>query len=96
MKDNRAGELARPDVRSLALLFTLLAMKTMSQKSIELQAKDLDHQGNIACPNPQSGIALWSGHPKVYLAVARTGQAVCPYCGTEYRLRAGEKVAAGH
>lgn len=71
-------------------------MHTMSQKIIELQAKDLDHQGNIACPNPQSGIALWSGHPKVYLGVARTGHAVCPYCGTEYRLRTGEKVASGH
>lgn len=68
----------------------------MSQKCIELQAKDLDPQGNIACPNPQSGIAIWNGHPKVYLGVARTGRAICPYCGTEYRLRMGEKVPSGH
>lgn len=72
------------------------AVNEMSQKGIEIVAKDLDAQGNIACPNPKTGIERWSGHPKVYLAVARTGQAVCPYCGTEYRLRAGEKVAAGH
>lgn len=86
----------RPVGRSTAPLFTQTAMHTMSPKSIELQAKDLDPQGNIACPNPQSGIALWNGHPKVYLSVAPTGQAACPYCGTRYRLRAGEKVAAGH
>lgn len=71
-------------------------MNETSHKIIELRATDLDAQGNIACPNPKTGIALWSGHPKVYLEVARTGHTACPYCGTEYRLRAGEKVAAGH
>jgi len=68
----------------------------MSQKIVELQAKDLDARGGIACPSPQLGTALWSSHPRVYLDVAHTGQAKCPYCGTEYRLRAGEKVSAGH
>lgn len=71
-------------------------MHKMSQKIIELQAKDLDHQGNFACPNPQSGIATWSGHPKVYLDVARTGEAKCPYCGTVYCLKAGEVVKGAH
>lgn len=68
----------------------------MSQKYIELQTKDLDPQGNIACPNLQSGIAAWNGHPKVYLDIMRTGRAICPYCGTEYRLRMGENVPSGY
>ena len=68
----------------------------MSQKIVELQAKDLDSRGVIACPSPQSGTALWSSHPRVYLDVGHTGHARCPYCGTEYRLRAGERLSAGH
>ena len=37
---------------------------------------------------------IWNTHPKVYLDVAREGHAKCPYCGTEYQLKAGE--VAGH
>jgi uncharacterized Zn-finger protein len=32
----------------------------------------------------------------VYLDVARTGQATCPYCGTTYRLKDGESASHGH
>jgi uncharacterized Zn-finger protein len=39
-------------------------------------------------------MALWNTHPKVFLDVATTGEARCPYCGTVYKLKAGEKVAA--
>jgi uncharacterized Zn-finger protein len=31
-------------------------------------------------------MAQWSTHPKVYLDVATTGEAACPYCGTKYVL----------
>jgi uncharacterized Zn-finger protein len=41
-------------------------------------------------------MTLWDNHPKVYLDVAHTGEAKCPYCGTVYRLKAGEHVAAHH
>jgi uncharacterized Zn-finger protein len=37
---------------------------------------------------------LWSNHPKVFIDVASTGQGKCPYCGTVYQLKAGEKVHA--
>ena len=63
---------------------------------IELAAKDLNHQGGVFCPNPKADMPLWSAHPKVYLDVARTGEAKCPYCGTVYRLRAGESVSGHH
>ncbi len=69
-------------------------MKTNS--AIELRATDLNHQGGVFCPSPKADMTLWSAHPKVYLDVARTGEAKCPYCGTVYRLAAGEVVAGGH
>ena len=62
--------------------------------AVELLAKDLNPQGGVFCPSPQADMKLWNNHPKVFLDVARTGQAKCPYCSTEYRLKAGEHVAA--
>jgi len=64
--------------------------------TVELLAQDLNPQGGVFCPNPKADMAIWNSHPKVYLDVARTGQAKCPYCGTTYALKAGEHVAAGH
>jgi uncharacterized Zn-finger protein len=61
---------------------------------VEVTAADLQGPGVVFCPNPKQ--ALWSNHPKVYLDVATTGQAACPYCGTVYKLKAGEKVGHGH
>ena len=46
------------------------------------------------CPNPS--MPLWSHHPRVFLDVTDTGEAMCPYCGTKYRLRPGEVARAGH
>jgi uncharacterized Zn-finger protein len=63
---------------------------------IELSGQDLNHQGMVFCPNPKADMKLWSAHPKVYLDVARTGEAKCPYCGTVYKLKAGEVVAHRH
>ena len=63
---------------------------------IELLAKDLNGHGGVFCPNPKADMALWNSHPKVYLDVAKTGQAKCPYCGTLYQLKAGEVVGHHH
>ena len=63
------------------------------QKPIELLAKDLTGHGGVYCPSPLADMKLWNSHPKVFLDVARTGQAKCPYCSTEYRLKAGEHLA---
>ena len=62
----------------------------MANASIELLAKDLNPQGGIFCPSPQADMKLWNSHPKVFLNVAATGQAKCPYCGTVYQLKPGE------
>jgi uncharacterized Zn-finger protein len=63
---------------------------------IELAATDLNAHGGVHCPSPKANMQTWSTHPKVYLDVARTGQAKCPYCGTTYQLKAGEVAAHGH
>ena len=36
---------------------------------------------------PRDDMPLWSSHPRVYLAIEETGEAVCPYCGTKYILK---------
>lgn len=73
-----------------------MSSNNMNAKAVvELLAKDLNQQGGVFCPNPKADMKLWNSHPKVYLDVAKLGEAKCPYCGTVYRLKAGE-VAAGH
>lgn len=33
---------------------------------------------------PAAAAPLWARHPRVFLSVAETGEALCPYCGTRY------------
>lgn len=68
----------------------------MSKNPIAVRAQDLNHQGGLFCPSPLADMKAWSGHPKVYLDVARTGVAKCPYCGTEYKLKDGEHFGGHH
>ena len=63
---------------------------------IELLASELNPQGGVYCPSAKAQMHIYSSHPKVYLDVARTGSAKCPYCGTVYALKAGEHFGAGH
>ncbi len=62
------------------------------KSATQLVATDLNPQGGIFCPNKLAGMELWSGHPRVFLDVVKNGHANCPYCGTEYKLKAGEQV----
>ncbi len=64
--------------------------------TVELKAADLNGHGGVFCPNPKADMKLWNSHPKVYVAVAKTGEAKCPYCGTVYKLAAGEHVGGHH
>lgn len=38
----------------------------------------------LSCPRP--GDEVWNMHPRVFLPIEKTGEAVCPYCGAHYRL----------
>jgi uncharacterized Zn-finger protein len=64
------------------------------QAVVEVAASDLHGHGVVFCPNPK--MALWSTHPKVYIDLSKTGEGRCPYCGTVYRLAAGETLHAHH
>ena len=61
---------------------------------VEVTAKDVQGPGVVACPNPR--MALWSNHPKVFIDVTHEGGGKCPYCGTVYKLKAGEVLHGGH
>ena len=65
-----------------------------TRSTVEVTAKDLQGPGVVFCPNPK--MPLWSGHPRVFIDVASTGEGKCPYCGTVYRLKAGEALGAAH
>jgi uncharacterized Zn-finger protein len=61
---------------------------------VEVTAAELHGPGVVFCPNPR--MPLWSSHPKVYIDLSHTGHGKCPYCGTEYQLKAREVIKAGH
>ncbi len=52
-----------------------------AEKIHVVHVKDLP----LSCPSDE--MTLWNAHPKVYLPIAKTGQEVCPYCGTRFILQ---------
>ncbi len=66
--------------------------RSATSAPIEVAAADLQGPGAVTCPNPK--MPLWSNHPKVFIDVVTTGSGKCPYCGTVYSLKAGEKAHA--
>ena len=59
------------------------------ERVIEVTSADLP----LHCPMPS--MALWNAHPRVFLPIEKTGEALCPYCGTKYLLK-GSATASGH
>jgi uncharacterized Zn-finger protein len=57
---------------------------------VNVAPKDLP----VYCPNRE--MPLWSSHPRVFLDIAATGEARCPYCGTQYRLEGGPRKGGHH
>jgi len=51
-----------------------------NRQATAISRKDLP----LSCPRPQDEV--WNLHPRVYLPIEKTGEAVCPYCGAHYRL----------
>lgn len=50
------------------------------KKSYQVTRADLP----LSCPMP--GQKLWNSHPRVYLPIEKTGEALCPYCSARYEL----------
>jgi uncharacterized Zn-finger protein len=59
------------------------------ERHIEVTSDDLP----LHCPMPS--MLLWNAHPRVFLPIEETGEALCPYCGTQYTLKGGA-TASGH
>jgi uncharacterized Zn-finger protein len=57
-------------------------------REVDVAERDLP----LHCPMP--GAPLWARHPRVFLDVAKKGEARCPYCGTMYHYKGAP--AAGH
>ena len=57
-----------------------------AQHRYEVQRRDIP----LSCPMP--GMYLWNSHPKVYLPIEETGEAICPYCGAQYVLEDGAEL----
>ena len=49
--------------------------------TVEVTATDLP----LHCPTPSTPV--WSMHPRVFLDVVKTGDILCPYCGTRYLFK---------
>ena len=73
-----------------------MSTATRKEAVVELVARDLNANGGIFCPSPKADMKLWNSHPRVYLDIAQSGAAKCPYCGTVYKLKEGEQFGAGH
>jgi len=71
-----------------------MSTSTEPRAVVELAASELMGSGVTHCPHPK--MPLWNSHPKVFIDVAAHGEGRCPYCGTVYRLKAGEKRPGGH
>jgi uncharacterized Zn-finger protein len=74
----------------------MTATAARKESVVELLAKDLNSQGGVFCPSPKADMKIWNTHPKVYLDVAASGAAKCPYCGTVYKLKEGEHFGGHH
>jgi uncharacterized Zn-finger protein len=58
-------------------------------REIEVTGADLP----LHCPMPS--MLLWNAHPRVFLPIEVKGEALCPYCGTRYKLKDGA-TGGGH
>jgi uncharacterized Zn-finger protein len=56
---------------------------TTPSSIVELDRQDLP----AYCPN--KAMTVWSSHPRVSLDFDEHGHAKCPYCSTQYQLKAG-------
>jgi uncharacterized Zn-finger protein len=60
-------------------------MATTAKKSTNTIYRVRKDELPLSCPREDA--ELWSMHPKVFLPIEKTGEAVCPYCGAQYMLQ---------
>ncbi len=60
---------------------TASTAKSAQQRVVEVSRDQLP----LSCPPPDADV--YNMHPRVWLPIEKTGEAVCPYCGTRYVLK---------
>jgi uncharacterized Zn-finger protein len=75
------------DVKSLDRSARKIVLQANAQREYQVTLADL----RPSCPMAQ--MPLWNSHPHVYLPIADTAWAMCPYCAAEYRLH-GERIGS--
>ncbi len=63
----------------------MMSNAATAQKTNEQIIKVSKEQLPLSCPQPEEDV--WNMHPRVYLPLDKTGEAVCPYCGARYVLQ---------
>jgi uncharacterized Zn-finger protein len=58
----------------------------MSNKTACAQTTYSVTQKDLPLSCPMKGMTLWDAHPKVYLDIEATGEAMCEYCSAHYYL----------
>jgi uncharacterized Zn-finger protein len=59
---------------------TQAEQQSAQREAIKVTRNDLP----LSCP--RAGQEAAGLHPRVYLAIEKSGTAICPYCGARYRL----------
>jgi uncharacterized Zn-finger protein len=62
-------------------MITTASAQNINEQIIKVSREQLP----LSCPLPEDDV--WNMHPRVYLPVEKTGDAVCPYCGAKYVLQ---------
>ena len=60
-----------------------------AESTVEISAAELP----LHCPTAEQ--MVWNAHPRVFLPIEDSGEALCPYCGTRYVLKDGAR-GTGH
>lgn len=64
-----------------------MSVQAVQSKSDNTQRERVITRAQLPLHCPMDADSTWSSHPRVFLDIAATGHARCPYCGTEYTLK---------
>jgi len=74
----------------------LMGMDRLNKSDQSGQARMVEiSEAELPLHCPVADQMLWNSHPRVFLPVEESGEALCPYCGTRYVLKGGA-VKSGH
>lgn len=62
-------------------------MAETQKKTASAEKVYLIHTEDLPLSCPTNDMILWNAHPKIYLPIEKSGQEVCPYCGTRFILQ---------